>query len=233
MTRRGFTLVELLIGLIMLALLAGVATMMVTATARAAGHATHALLVDRTVQALQTFLQQELRDAGDTDVTAIAATRVSLARPVGDADVCAKSDSSIAVAAAGWAGTRLPQAFRDEAWMLVDPLAADWRMSAITGVWSDRCADGLTPAIALGLAVSPAAASAVRVMEPVELSAYRSGVADWLGLTPASHGSPVQPFAGPLTPGSTRFARYPGYLAATVQPDRAPTINVHTPLGGP
>ena len=42
-------------------------------------------------------------------------------------------------------------------------------------------------------------------MEPVELSAYRSGAADWFGLTPASRLSAVQPFAGPLVPGTTRW----------------------------
>ena len=68
--------------------------------------------------------------------------------------------------------------------------------------------------------VAPHAGQAVlgRVVEPVELSAYRSGASDWFGLTPASHASAVQPFAGPLAPGTTAISAVPGTLAADVQP---------------
>jgi hypothetical protein len=67
-------------------------------------------------------------------------------------------------------------------------------------------------------------------MEPVELSAYRSGIADWFGLTPAKHTAAVQPFAGPLTPGTARWVLYADRLETAVQPNGAAATIVRIPL---
>jgi prepilin-type N-terminal cleavage/methylation domain-containing protein len=229
-TRRGFTLVELLLGLIVLGILAGTVTAVVHGAARVSARALQSLLARRTVGSLQGFLQQELRDAVESDVTVLAPTRVALPRPIGDAMVCAAGGMVVLVPDSGWSGSRRPEPGRDEAWLLIDPLTDAWQTAAITDVAADRCPAGNAPALRLSLAASATGAVVVRIMEPVELSAYRSGVADWFGLTPANHLAAVQPFAGPLTPGAALWTQYPDRLETSLQPGGAPPTTVTTPL---
>jgi prepilin-type N-terminal cleavage/methylation domain-containing protein len=230
MTRRGFTLVELLLGLIVLGILAGTVTAVVRGAARVSARAMQSLVAGRTLGSLQGFLQQELRDAVENDVRVLAPTRVALSRPIGDAMVCGAAGMAILIPDSGWNGTRRPEQGRDEAWLLIDPVTDDWQAAAITDVVPDRCPADNAPALRLSLAASATGATVVRVMEPVELSAYRSGVADWFGLTPASHLSAVQPFAGPLTPGAVQWTQYPDRLETVLQPGGAPATTVTTPL---
>lgn len=230
MSRRGFTLVELLLGLVALGILAGTVTAMMRGAARMSARAMQSLVAGRTVGSLQGFLQQELRDAVGNDVTVLAPTRVALSRPIGDAMVCAAAGMAVLIPDSGWSGTRRPEPGRDEAWLLIDPLTDGWQTAAITDVAPDRCPADNAPALRLSLTAAAPGAMVVRVMEPVELSAYRSGVADWFGLTPANHLSAVQPFAGPLTPATAQWTQYPDRLETLLQPGGAPATTVTTPL---
>jgi prepilin-type N-terminal cleavage/methylation domain-containing protein len=230
MTRRGLTLVELLLGLTVLGILAGTMTAIVREGSRAAQRATQSLTAGRAVQSLQGFLQQELRDAVDADVTIISPTRIAFSRPVGEALVCAAAGMTVVIPDSGWTGIRRPEPGRDEAWLLVDPVTEIWQTSAITDVVTDLCPAGGAPGLRVSLTASAAGGVVVRIMEPVELSAYRSGAADWFGLTPASHVSAVQPFAGPLTPGTTQWTRSAGRLETALQPGGAPATTVTIPL---
>jgi type II secretory pathway pseudopilin PulG len=224
-------LVELLLGLAVLGIVASAVTAVVRGVSHVAANTTQSLVAGRAAGSLQGFLQQELRDAVRGDVTAMAPTRIALERPVGDAMVCAVAGSTVLVADSAWTGTRQPQPGRDEAWLLIDPVIEVWQATAIVGVALDRCPGNNAPALRLALAVPAADAIIVRIMEPVELSAYRSGVADWFGLTPGNHLSAVQPFAGPLTPGTTQWLLYADRLETRLQPRGAPAITVTTPLG--
>jgi prepilin-type N-terminal cleavage/methylation domain-containing protein len=228
--REGFTLVELLLGLTVLGIVAGTATAVVLGVSRAATRATRSLVADRALQSLQVFLRQELRDATNADVAVMASTRIALARPIGEAMVCAASDTAILVADSAWTGTRWPEPGRDDAWLLVDPVAAAWQAAAIVAVAADQCPADLAPAIRLSLSAPPTGTVVVRIMEPVELSAYRSGIADWFGLTPANHAAAVQPFAGPLTPGTSRWVLYADRLETAMQPNGAAATIVLIPL---
>lgn len=227
----GFLLVELLLGLAALGILAAAVVAVLTATSRVATRAAQSLMAGRTVWSLQVFLQEELRDASLGDVTMVTPTRITLARPIGDAMVCAASDSGVLVADSSWAGTRMPEAGRDDAWLLADPGSATWQAIAVVAITGDRCPGSNAPAIRLSLATPVSSAAVVRIMEPVLLSAYRSGIADWFGLTAGSPGSVVQPFAGPLTPGTTRWTLYPDRLETALQPDGAPATAITLPLG--
>lgn len=230
MTRRGFTLIELLIGLVVLGMLAATMTAIVREGSRAAQRASQSLTVGRTLQLLQGFLQQELRDAADADVTIISPARIAFSRPVGEAMVCASAGMTVVIPNAGWTGIRRPEPGRDEAWLLIDPVAETWQATAITDVATDLCPADNAPGMRVSLAASAPGAMVARIVEPVELSAYRSGAADWFGLTPASRLSAVQPFAGPLAPGTTQWTRYVGRLETALQPGGAPATTITIPL---
>ncbi|MGH7524878.1 MAG: prepilin-type N-terminal cleavage/methylation domain-containing protein [Gemmatimonadales bacterium] len=224
----GFTLVELLLALTLLVLVASGAIALVGMASREARRATQALTTSRSVEALQGFLQQELRDAMTDDITVLAPERIALARPVGDAMTCATDAGSVVIADSGWSGARLPEAGRDESWLLADPSTAAWQASAITDVSADHCPDG-SPATRIQLA-SPSPSAVIRVMEPVELSAYGSGAFDWMGLTPASHLVAVQPFAGPLVPATTGWTVFSDRIESRLQPHGADPLLLITPL---
>jgi prepilin-type N-terminal cleavage/methylation domain-containing protein len=225
----GFSLFELVLGLAILGILAGAAATIVLAASRTAARATRSLAAGRAVRSLQGFLQQELRDAVQGDVTALAPARVAFARPVGIAMVCAAGGSDIVIADTAWTGIRSPEAGRDSAWLLIDPVAEVWQPSSVVTATTDRCPDQ-APALRLALDAPADGAVLVRVTEPVELSAYRSGVADWFGLTPASGLSVVQPFAGPLVPGTTEWVLFSDRLETRLQPAGAAATAVITPL---
>jgi prepilin-type N-terminal cleavage/methylation domain-containing protein len=231
LSRHGFTLIELLLGLVLLGIFAGTLVVVVRGAARTAARATQSLLADRALLSLRTFAQQELGDAMSADVTVLAPTRLALSRPIGEAPVCADSGGAILLPDAAWTGTRAPEGGRDDVWLLVDVVAGSWQRLPIDSVSRGRCPLDGAPATRLALAPHAGVAAAARVVEPVELSAYRSGAADWFGLTPASHVSAVQPFAGPLVPSTARFARVPDRLDITVPPRGAPATTLQVPLG--
>ena len=228
---RGYTLVELLLGLVLLALFAGTMVAVVHSAGATAARASAALRADRTVTSLRLFLQQELRDGVTGDLLVLSPARLAMSRPIGQALTCADSGSAVLIADSAWSGTRSPAGRRDDAWLLVDPAAGTWLRLTIDSVAADRCPDDNAPAMRLDVAAHFGRAVAVRVMEPVELSAYRSGAADWFGLTPADRSAAVQPFAGPLTPATARFSRFAARLVIDVPPLGVAATSVVTPLG--
>lgn len=229
--RSGFTLIELALGLVMLAVFASAMVAVVRGAGLSASRATASLLADRAMQSLQQFLQQELRDASSTDVTVMSATRMAVSRPIGEERPCADSGGKLLLADSSWTGSRLPAGGRDDAWLLIDPVAATWLRLAIDSVTSDRCPADNALAMRLHLPVHAGRAAIVRVMEPVHLSAYRSGAADWFGLAPANGSAAVQPFAGPLTPGIARFSWFADHLAIVVPPLGLSPVIALIPLG--
>ena len=233
LSRGGFMLVELLLGLVALGIFAATLVVIVRGAARTAARAAQFLLADRALLSLRTFAQQELRDATSSDVAVLSPMRLALSRPIGEATVCLDSGGAVLLADAAWTGTRVPESGRDDAWLLVDVVAGTWQRLPIDSVSRDRCPLDGAPATRLALAPHVGAAAMVRVVEPVELSAYRSGAADWFGLTPASRASAVQPFAGPLVTAAARFAWAPDHLDITVPPRGAPATTVPIPFWTP
>lgn len=227
------TLIELLVGLSLLALLGGLAVATVEGPARSGAHAVAVLDVARTTSTTGALLRQELRDADSLDVSIASGTRLMLARPVGDAAVCGTVGSALLILRADWSGARLPEAAHDQAWVLVDPLGETWDSMAIAAVGTGQCpADG-SPALRLTLPAPVVNPLMVRVVEPTELSVYRSGTADWLGLAPADGSASVQPFAGPLRAGASHFNRFGAALHLFVAMSPLNDTTIVIPLGSP
>jgi hypothetical protein len=117
---------------------------------------------------------------------------------------------------------------RDRVLVLIDG-AAPWRSAALLDVTAALCPDG-RPAWRLQLSAMADSARLVRVLEDVVLRRYASGGSEWLGLAPAGGGSVVQPFAGPLLPAASRFARVGDLLRVDLVAG-AGTRSVAIPLG--
>lgn len=206
MNRRGVTLLELLIGLVLLAMLGVVVTTTLTTASRVAIRAVTRLATARTISVTGALLREELGHRGRDEVTVAGATSVDFSRVVGDAPVCDVQGHLVALRQSEWWGIRDPEPDRDDALLLSDVATGSWVANTIVAVGNGHCPDG-SAAIQLTVGSTVAAAAVARIVEPVRLRGYLSNGNGWWGLAPASGLSPVQPFAGPLaTPiGGTSF----------------------------
>ncbi len=197
MNRRGVTLVELLVGLVLLAILGAAVTHTLTTVSRTTVRSLQALANARTMVTTSTLVREELGSSDSGEVRLANSAAIDFGRTVGSAAVCGTGGSMLRLRASDWLGSRWPEGGRDEAVLLTDPSSGHWAAKPIVGVGGGLCPDG-SAAILLTLDSDAGPAAFVRVAEPVELRFYLAGGSGWMGLAPASGMSPIQPFAGPL-----------------------------------
>lgn len=195
------TLLELLLVLALLGIVGSTVTAMVMAASRMGARAVTQLAAERTAQVTATFFRHTLASAGWPDVR-VAVDSVALARPVGEGAVCGASGAELWIRQVDWTGERAPDAARDQ--LVVWPVGTSGPVrEAILGVVGSSCPDG-TAAWRVTRGVGGAIGAWVRFDAPATVRRYRAGATEWLGLVEG--GAPVQPFAGPLVAGASRFA---------------------------
>ena len=177
--RDGFTLVELLLGLVLLAMFAALATTVVTAAGRYAARATSALSLDRSTQTVQVFFAEELRNARTADVALPSVNHLTMSRAIGESLTCFEDGTSVRFPVAGWYGTRFPEAGRDLVLLL--PATGTQLGFAADCVGQERALPGRNGRLSLGLATHALGNALLRVIEPVVFQIYRSGIDDWFG----------------------------------------------------
>ena len=212
--RRGFALIDLLVGLVLFGLIGGVMV-----------HAT--LAIQRTVQAhlsrlaaegaLDTgvgFLGSELaalgRDAAGSDLVQQAAESLSYRAERGTGLACSVSATTITVEIDRYAGVRLPQPGRDSFLLYAGRdaglgLPGNWVAVPILALQAAAC--GSAPAWRIVTQIDTTRISLpglpawvpVRLFEIMQARLYRSSGATWLGVRSVSAGEPIQPLAGPFT----------------------------------
>ncbi len=232
MKRNGLTLVELLLGLVLLAWLGSLTAVVTRTAAVAVGHSWSTLDRRRTVGVVASLLHEELRDASVADISSPGSSAISFAAPVGDALICGVAGAEIYLPRDDWSGVRWPEPGRDMVRLLADPLAEVWDSAGVTAVGADRCPVGRAPALRIALDRVPGAALVARVVEPVRVSGYLSRGSAWFGLAPEGVSAP-QPFAGPLQPGSVAFALAPSGLSLRFTPSPGSDTTLLIPLDPP
>ncbi len=201
------TLVELLVVLSLLGVVGATITAMVLGASRVAARTTSQLVAERTMLVAGTFLRHALRDAQWSGVT-VADDAIALERPVGEGALCGSSGPRLWLRRSSWRGDRAPDPTRDRLQLWPEGGTTATR-AQLTGVANDPCPDG-APAWRLERDDTTMVAGWVRVAEATTVRRYRVGSSEWLGLSDGA--APVQPFAGPLQPGASRFARIGGAL---------------------
>ena len=226
---RGFTLPELLIGLVLLSMLGAILVRTGLAAERSTRLARAAAQLERSFDTALDFLDSELADVGTdpsaTDFLRFGADSVTWRATRGLGLACQISAAEVRVLDGQWSGSRLPQAGRDSLLLYAgtDSSRADsvtWIALPVLGVSATNC--GGAPALRLQTSldttlVPPSRLPAlvpVRVFEIMQARLYSSLGSWWFGARSVSAGEAIQPVAGPLAPGGLRFA----YFDSVMQP---------------
>jgi prepilin-type N-terminal cleavage/methylation domain-containing protein len=237
MTRRGFTLTELLVAVVVsgfLALLtggvlAGAATRLRDRSERMGLE--HALRVSLGAAAalaeplgLDSAAGADLTGAGPSTLLARSTRGVGVVCGVEGGRVLARSG------AAWWRAMRVPVGGRDSLLIASRELPVRWIPLPLLGPpASGWCPDG-SPALALPTAVAPeqlamlGSGSPLTLFEPVEIRLYSSAGASWVGVRLVATGEAVQPLAGPFA--DARFEYLDGSGAPAGSPSTVAMIRL-------
>lgn len=223
--RRGFTLVELLLGIVVFGIVSASMFGLLTRTQRLSRTQADRAVMQGNIRAGLALVTSELRDlnitATTSDITALSATAITYRGMRAVGFICDKAAGYVRVARATFAGYRDPIATRDAALIFVEndsDLSSDdsWMNRAISSVAIENCSSG-EAGIRLNFATnipasSPdslamiAVGSPVRTYEVMQIGALVSGGETWLGARSVSAGeASLQPVLGPLASGEVAF----------------------------
>ena len=213
--RRGFTLIELMLAMVMMLIVSGAVYQLLVTTQRVAAAQTERLHLQANVRGAALVVLNELRELnsegvgsqGQNDIVGMGPTAISYRAARGFGYACHTLGSQIRIGRNQFTGHRDPQAGRDSVWVYVEasPVGTDsgWTPLGITSVsTATPCTGTAGPGITITTsgAVSGAlpAGTPVRIYERMELALYRSDGESWLGMKSVSAGEVIQPLFGPL-----------------------------------
>jgi prepilin-type N-terminal cleavage/methylation domain-containing protein len=218
--RKGYTLIELMIGLVILGMVTGALYKLLVTSQRVSRAQTEHVDIQTNMRGAALLVPNELREintvvggtADQNDILVGNATQIQYRAMRGIGFVCQTPTSTeVRILASTWAGLRAPDAARDDGYVFIDGdenKSADdvWQPVIITAVNAASTCGGQT---AYALTINPAVAALtavpvntpVRLYEVMELSMYASGGQWWLGSRSVSGGEVApQPLVGPLDP---------------------------------
>lgn len=219
--RRGFTLVEIMVALVIMLIVTGAIYKLLHTTQRVSrAQAEHATL-QANVRAGSLVVPNELRElntvvggsVGQNDILAMNASSITYRAMRGFGLVCqAPTATQIRIARSSFSGYRDPAVPRDSVYVFVDgdeTLGAvdSWIPVQITAI-NPGSTCGANAAIALTVANTPALTAVpvgtpVRTYEVMQLQLYVADGRSWLGARSVSgNEAAIQPVLGPLTDGN-------------------------------
>ena len=213
--KRGFTLVELLISLVLMLILAGIGFRFFLVQHWTGTAQSETAAVQASLRAGGLFLTTELRELGgtpgDPDILALGADSLTYRAMRGSGVSCARSASSVHLEAAQFRGFRTVQAGRDSILLYFegnDSSFSDdrWVHLPVLAVGGSTC--GASTAIQIGTSIDTAQfpfrgfgpLAPVRTFEVMQVKLYQSAGDYWLGARSVSAGESIQPLTGPLMP---------------------------------
>ena len=251
LSRRGFTLAEVMVSLVLTLVVAGALYSLLVSTQRVTRAQAERVDLQANVRAGSLVVLSELRElstatggAGEQNDILVAGSTALVYRAMrGVGFICGTpSATAIRIARSTFTGHRDPQAGRDDALVFIDDSAAagaegSWLGTKIVSVATGApCPGALGPGITLTLpagatVVGLEAGTPIRIAEVMEVRLYESGGRSWLGARSVSTGEAIQPLVGPLTKGSGFRLEY---LDATGTPtaDRTSIKSIRIALRG-
>jgi prepilin-type N-terminal cleavage/methylation domain-containing protein len=212
LTRRGFTLAEVLVAAVVSGVLAVLTGGLVAASASRLRDRSERMGLEQSLRvslgAAAAMLEPLGADSGagpDLSQTAPGGFVARASRATGFLCAAASDLLHVRAGAPWWRAVRNPVAGRDSLLIATLGGADRWIAAPLLGTPAmGACPDG-SAALLFPTSVPPAEAaqigsgSPLRVFEPVELRIYASGPASWIGLRQLQTGEAIQPLAGPFT----------------------------------
>ncbi|HSB53016.1 MAG TPA: prepilin-type N-terminal cleavage/methylation domain-containing protein [Gemmatimonadales bacterium] len=217
--RRGFTLVELLVALIMMVLVGGALYNMLLTVQRVSGRQTEVAGMNSNLRSGVQLIQNELSELGNNltgtsgavnDIVSFNSTSITYNALRGMGETCdLVSTTLVKVRQDSYSGVRIPST-RERLWLYFDKdstATSDdrWETSAISSVASSVCADGTTPAWSLGVNFTSVTDAGtwypipVRTYERMVMGQVTDNGQNWLGIRSIDAGeSALIPVIGPL-----------------------------------
>jgi prepilin-type N-terminal cleavage/methylation domain-containing protein len=225
---RGFTLVEMLIGLILLGIVSTTIYRVLTTNQRLSRAQTEQVSLQSSVRVGALAVANELREiginsAGGTDILAMSANGITYRAMRSSGMACAVSATQVTIRNATTSptffSTRNIVAGQDALLLFVDSdstISSDdsWLNLPITGVSTTTC--GPDPAIALATTINTATTplanivldAPVRTYEVMELGVTAVSGQNWLGVRSVSAGLPMEAALGPITANGLNLEYY-------------------------
>jgi prepilin-type N-terminal cleavage/methylation domain-containing protein len=240
MTRRGFTLVELLMGLIIMGLVAAVLSRVFISQQRLTVAQVEQASLQSNVRTGTLILANELKEIG-TNVTGgsdiklpISSTSLTYRAMRSFAIACGVTNGSVRIRQTPVYGARPITAVRDS--MLIYVEASDrWYALPIDGITNANC---LTPDAAPAYRLASANISSVfnpsdvrldaplRTFEIMQIGPVLAGGHNWLGARSVSAGEALTPVAGPITVAGLTFEYFDANGIATTTRNNIRSIRI-------
>jgi prepilin-type N-terminal cleavage/methylation domain-containing protein len=230
--RRGFTLVELIIALVLMTLVGTVIFKLLNGAQRLSTAQAERMMLQSAVRTGALVVPSELREistsaGGQTDLVSIASDSITYRAARGTGFTCAVTSTQIKIrntAVLPFNALRAIAAGRDSLLLFVDrnpETASDdsWVRLPITSVTATTC--GSDAAIAVNTPdfinslpdsqlASVVVGGPVRTEEVMQLKSYDAGGEEWVGAASLSGGDAVQPVLGPIAPGGFLLQYFTG-----------------------
>jgi len=218
LTRRGISIVELVVALVLTTLLAALCWSILAAGAFRLRDRSERMSLEHSLRVVSAAVRAALEpvgqdsSAGNDLVVALPDRFVTRTTRASGALCEATSTAFTARATPGWwSALRNPVPGRDS--LLVERLSppSSWEVIPLSGVpYPGACPDGspglVLPVIADSAALAGVGAGApLRVFEEMELRLYASSGAMWVGLRSLATGEAIQPLAGPFATGGLQL----------------------------
>ena len=244
--RRGFTLVEIMVALVVTLIVTGATYKLLLNTQRLTRTQSARVALQSSIRAGALIVSNELGElhamsGGNTyqnDVLALGPHAVTYRAMRGIGFICQSAGPAvIRLARSSFSGHRDPQAGRDEALVFVPGDSAmgsedTWVAVQIAAVATTFGCPGIAePGITLTLSVSPSPllleeGTPVRLVESMELRLYQSGETWWLGARSVNTGEAIQPLVGPLAPQGFELEYFHYLGGPTMDPGSIGSIRV-------
>ena len=240
-TRKGFTLIELMIALVLLVIVGGGMFKLLTSQQRATRQQAALTMLQANVRTGALLVPSELREinvsATGTDIVSMTADNITYRAMRATSVVCAVTTTQVRLRNEYTYGYRAPVAGRDELLIFIenDPGSSTddgWKQAAISAPAASTCPDGgaamsYTVAITADTVAMVVLDAAARTFETMQLALYQSGGRNWLGVRSVSGGeASLQPVLGPLTATGLQLAYLNAAGGATTDPTLVRSIDI-------
>jgi prepilin-type N-terminal cleavage/methylation domain-containing protein len=221
-TRRGFTLIEIMISLVIMMMVMGAVYKLILSSQRLARGQAERITLQSNVRVGSLAVLNDLRElntatgglASDNDILEIDVSRIKYRGMRGAGIICQAPaiNTHVRISRSSFSGYRDPVATRDSLYVFIDgdpDTETDdaWLPVAITDVSTAAACppiggvnqDGITITTpATPALVALPSGTPVRIFEMMELKLHQADGQSWLGARSISAGEAVQPVLGPL-----------------------------------